>query len=157
MEWRGIEEKIYHTFCNLNSPTARPIWLWEYFKLEKYAIYSHNYPLEIVDRIVESREKVWLMLNESAAGKELLRRYFPSNGPPEGILVELGRGDKFWFYEGEIEAIQKVLFDSGYIDEIYIVSKKYEWLLCINHHDVLYATGGNMPAKLRQLEAAMKG
>ena len=62
---------------------------------------------------------------------------------------------KFWLYEGRVEAIQQIISECCLLDEIYLISKKYEWLLCINHHDVLYATGGNMPAKLRQLEATL--
>jgi len=26
-EWEKIEENIYHTFCRLDHPTSRPVWL----------------------------------------------------------------------------------------------------------------------------------
>lgn len=154
-EWHGIEERIYQTFCRPNSPSARPVWLWTQFKLEKYVVYSYNYPPDVLDKLVDEKELVWLILNESGseAGIKIPRWYFPRNGPSEGIWIEYG-SDKFWFYEGRIKAVQQVLEDSAGIDEIYIVSKKYEWLLCIDHHDVLHATGGPMPARLRQLEAS---
>jgi hypothetical protein len=32
-----------------------------------------------------------------------------------------------------------------------LASKKYEWLICINHHDNLIATGKVMAEKLRNL------
>jgi hypothetical protein len=60
--------------------------------------------------------------------------------------------DKFWFYEGYIDSIELVLGEISYADEIYVASKKYEWLICINHHNVLIATGKLMPDKLRKLE-----
>lgn len=125
-EWHGIEEKIYRTFCKLETPTGRFIWLWERFKLEMNANWSSDYPPDVLDKLVDNEETVWLMLNDN----------------------------RFWFYEGHIKAIQAVLEDSAWIDEVYVISKKYEWLLCINHHKVLYATGGSMPARLRQLEAS---
>ncbi|MGI4870269.1 MAG: DUF6756 family protein [Janthinobacterium lividum] len=155
-EWHDIEEKVYKTFCGPNSPSKRPVWLWFDFKLDTHSYFSYKYLLPdfILEKLVDNEEIVWLMLNESGsgAGKKIPTWYLPHNGPPEGIWIEYG-SEKFWFYEGRVKAIQQVLEDSAGIDEIYIISKKYEWLLCINHHDVLYATGGPMPARLRHLEA----
>lgn len=45
-EWQKIEENIYHTFCRLDYPTSRPVWLCEYFKLDK-AYNPMSYPLEV--------------------------------------------------------------------------------------------------------------
>ena len=89
-EWHQIEENIYHTFCQLNHPIVRPLWLWEYFKLET-----------------------------------------------SSLVV--------------VKAIRKVILESCYIDELYLASKKYDWLICINHHDVLIATGKIIAEKLRNL------
>jgi hypothetical protein len=50
-----------------------------------------------------------------------------------------------------VKAIRKVILESCYIDELYLASKKYDWLICINHHDVLIATGKIMAEKLRNL------
>jgi hypothetical protein len=35
--------------------------------------------------------------------------------------------------------------------EYYIVSKKFEWLLCENHHDILIAVGQPMVEKMERL------
>ncbi|MGI4865781.1 MAG: DUF6756 family protein [Janthinobacterium lividum] len=132
-EWPGIREKIYHIFCRLDDPIVRPIWLWEYFKLETYTWYQPGIlPDFLLEKLVEEQETVWLMLNTT-----------------------INEHTKFWLYQGHINAIKQLLSECYLTDEIYIVSKKYEWLLCINHHDILYATGGDMPAKLRQLKASM--
>jgi hypothetical protein len=124
-DWKAIEEKIYHTFCKLDHPTQRPIWLWEYFKLDTFSIVVDQ-PYKFLDQLVDSEETVWFFVN--------------------------GDKDKFWFYEGKIKAIVTVIEESSYIDELYLASKKYQWLICINHHDDLIATGQMMPDKMRQLE-----
>lgn len=124
--WKAIEEKIYHSFCQLHDPIARPLWLWEHFKQPYYAV-ATNYPngFQLLLKLVEPTEIVWLFVE--------------------------GENDKFWFYEGKIGAIVKVLEENLYVQEQYVVSKKYEWLLCITHHDALYATGSIMSERLRQL------
>ncbi|AMR28115.1 hypothetical protein A0257_14145 [Hymenobacter psoromatis] len=126
-DWKAIEEKIYHSFCQLHDPIARPTWLWAHFKQPHYAVLV-DYPdgFQLLLKLVEPAETVWLFLE--------------------------GENNKFWFYEGKIEAIVKVLEENMYVQEQYIVSKKYEWLLCITHHDVLYAAGNTMPDRLRQLK-----
>jgi hypothetical protein len=131
-EWEGIEERIYHTFCKLNSPKARPAWLWEHFKLETQAWHRPGVlPDFLLTQLVDKQETVWLMLNNT-----------------------VNESTKFWLYEGRVEAIQQIISECCLLDEIYLISKKYEWLLCIDHHNVLYATGGDMPTKLRQLETS---
>lgn len=124
-DWKAIEEKIYQIFCRLDHPTERPIWLWEYFKLDTFSIVVEQ-PYKFLEKLVDNNEVVWFFVN--------------------------GDKDKFWFYEGKIKAIVTVIEESSYIDELYIASKKYDWLICINHHDDLIATGQVMPGKLRQLE-----
>lgn len=124
-DWKAIEENIYHTFCKLDHPTQRPIWLWEYFKLDTFSILVDQ-PYKFLDQLVDSEEMVWFFVN--------------------------GDKDKFWFYEGKVKVIMTVIEESSYIDELYIVSKKYQWLICINHHDGLITTGQMMPYKLRQLK-----
>jgi len=129
LSWRQIQEKIVTTFCNVQGHKANYNALWEDFKNETYAVqFFRNWPFDSLTQLVDHSEKVWLFINEPVEGKT-----------------------KFWFYEGKIETIVFVLGES-FVDEVYVASKKYEWLLCINHSDILIATGLNMPDKLRQLE-----
>jgi hypothetical protein len=123
--WKTIEENIYHTFCKLDHMTERPIWLWEFFKLDTSCIVVEE-PYKLLDRLVENDETVWFFVN--------------------------GDKEKLWFYEGKVPAIITVIKESSYIDELYLASKKYQWLICINHHDDLVATGEIMPDKLRRLK-----
>jgi len=123
-DWEQIEQKIYDKFCDVNYPNNKPVWLWEHFKLKTTSL-----PLEarfnLLEKLVEPKEDVWFFVN--------------------------GDKDKFWFYHGNIGAILKVILESSYIDELYLASKKYEWLICINHHDVLVATGEPMAERLLNL------
>lgn len=126
--WKQIEENIYHTFCKLTHPVQRPIWLWTDFKLDTFSLSNlKDRPELYLDKLVNQAETVWYIVKET-----------------------ISEGDKFWFYEGKIKSIQ-VVIDETWFSELYIVSKKYEWLICINHHDVLIATGNDMPEKLRKL------
>ena len=125
-DWGEIEEKIYHTFCQLDHPKIKPIWLWEYFKLDTSHL-SVKPPFAILEQLIDPSEEVWFFVN--------------------------GDRNKFWFYQGSVKAIRKVIVESCYIDEIYLASKKYDWLICINHHDNLIATGKIMAEKLRNLSA----
>ena len=123
--WNRLEERIYHTFCQLQPPTARPLWLWECFRPGAVSFGSDEEPLTQLTSLVDAEETIWLMLNET-----------------------VNFGDKFWFYQGTPSAIQQVLAECCYLDEIYLLSKKYEWLLCLNHHDTLYGVGAPMQENL---------
>jgi hypothetical protein len=123
-DWREIEENIYRTFCKLDHPTLRYIWLWEHFKLDTVCL-PVTFPFAVLGKLVDPLEEVWFFIN--------------------------GDYDKFWFYQGKIDAIQMVIAGTEGIDELYLASKKFEWLLCINHHDMLIATGETMANGLRRL------
>ncbi len=129
LSWEQIQEKIFATFCRIQNHKDKFNWLWEDFKQRSYSVqFYRNWPFESLLQLVDNSEKVWLFVNES-----------------------VNEGTKFWFYEGQIKPIVSVLRES-LVDEVYIASMKYDWLLCINHHDVLIATGLDMPDRLRQLE-----
>jgi hypothetical protein len=128
-QWQGIQKNIYTKFCNL-GPENNVTWFWNFFKLDQYSVaFDYNWPFDELLKLIDPSEKVWLFLNESAS-----------------------KGEKFWFYEGNVKPIVLILKGSYHTDEVYIVSKKYEWLVCVNHHDVIIATGKIMPEKLKQLE-----
>lgn len=132
---QGIEETIYQTFCQLEYAKTRPTWLWLSFKQEAYcADFFPELPETYLHTLIDPLETIWL-----------------------GALGSMQEGSKIWLYEGQIVPIQKVLAETQFYDEFYFVSKKYEWLLCINHHDTLIATGGDMPKKLKTLCESLRG
>jgi hypothetical protein len=127
-EWKSIEEKVYSKFCKIDHFKSEPIWLWEYFILDVVSI-SVVKPWKYLPKIINKDENIFFFINDEA--------------------------NKFWFYEGKIETIVEVILKSSYLNELYFLSKKYEWLVCINHHDVLYATGSVVPERLRQLISSL--
>lgn len=131
-DWKEIENKIYQTFCNLTNYKSRPVWLWEHFKLDTFSVSTKGKPFLYLDKLIDDTETVYFFVNET-----------------------VNEADKFWFYQGQVKPIQTIIAEACYIDELYLVSKKYEWLLCFNHHDILIATGQTMPDKLRHLEISI--
>lgn len=132
---QGIEETIYQTFCQFEDGKTPPTWLWLSFKQEVYsADFLLDAPESYLPTLIDPTETIWL-----------------------GALSSLQEKSKIWFYEGQILPIQKVLSEIQFFDEFYFVSKKYEWLICINHHDTLIATGGEMPKRLKMLCESLRG
>ncbi|WP_131667298.1 DUF6756 family protein [Psychrobacter pygoscelis] len=132
---QGIEETIYQTFCQFEDRRSRPTWLWLSFKQEVYSTdFLPEVPESYLHTLIDPTETIWL-----------------------GALDSMQERSKIWFYEGQILPIQKILFETQFFDEFYLVSKKYEWLICINHHDTLIATGGEMPKRLKTLCGSLRG
>ncbi|MBL7731281.1 MAG: hypothetical protein JNM88_08895 [Chitinophagaceae bacterium] len=129
LSWQEIQQKIISTFCHIDSHKDNPNWLWENFKLDTYSVrLERNFPFDSFLQFTDNSETVWLLINDTHNERT-----------------------KFWLYEGQIKPVVFVL-NQSVASEVYIVSKKYDWLLCINHHDFLIATGLYMPGKLKQLE-----
>lgn len=112
-DWYRLEERIYSTFCKIEGK-GRPCWLWENYRNVWYGLALKGYPDNILDQLVPATEIVWFMAYD---------------------------GNDFLFYQGKVKAIQKVLPELTYLDEYYLINKKYEWLLSVNHHDSLAGTG----------------
>lgn len=49
--------------------------------------------------------------------------------------------DKLWLYEGKTTAILQVIPQLCHLNEYYLISKKLQWLLCEDHHDMLHLSG----------------
>ncbi len=124
--YQGIQEKIYQTFCNLQGNNSR-VCLTSNFKQPQYSISDDIEILEsYLAELIEPNEKIWFLVADW--------------------------NNKRWLYESDLLTIQKLLPEI-YSSEICFVSKKYQWLICIDdyHLDTLYATGGDMPQKLENL------
>jgi hypothetical protein len=127
-QWKSIEEKVFKSFCQIKQTNDRPAWLWEVLKSETYSIQLDKWILDVyLYKLIDHQEKVWLMLNETVREK-----------------------DKFRIYEGYLKDITYVLAELVSMDEIYLVSKKYHWILCVNNHDYLIG-GGEMAINMKRL------
>jgi len=127
--WKEIENKIYNSFYNPTYLNQKPSFLWKDFKHDTFSVPDLKYrPEYYLDKLINEDEKVWYLVNET-----------------------INETTKYWIYEGKIKNIQMIIDEIGF-DELCIVSKKYDWLICINHHDILIATGFKMIEKLKNLE-----
>ncbi len=67
------------------------------------------------------------------------------------FIVDDGNG-KMWIYEGKPQIISEIIADAHFIDEYYIVSKKYEWLLCEDHHCIIYGSGEKIVTRINNFK-----
>lgn len=128
-DWKEIEKKIYNSFYNPAYLNQKPNFLWKDFKDDTFSVSDLKYrPEYYLDKLIDENEKVWYLVNET-----------------------INETTKYWIFEGKIKKIQIIIDEAGF-HELCIVSKKYDWLLCINHHNILIATGSKMIEKLKNLE-----
>lgn len=128
-DWKEIQDKIEMVFVDRKHHKTKYTWYWGNYKLDSFGIPFERDPYQQLDKLISKNELVWFFVNETV--KEMT---------------------KFWFYEGHIQAIQGIIGETIGLDEYYIASKKYDWMLCVNHHDILIGTGKPMTEKLRKFE-----
>lgn len=128
-EWEDIETKILETFCHQKDYKSKPVWLWNALKVDAYSVFKEQ-PIETLIHLVEPKQNIYLVLDET-----------------------INETTKHWYYEGDIHSICKLLNieNKVFVNEICLVSKKYDWLLCINHHSCLIAAGKSMIDKVKTL------
>jgi hypothetical protein len=132
LRYEAILLEIIEWFTTLKRGGLNELWWCHAFKEPKHswAACPVIYTPALRD-LVPADETVWLVAEDWCRQK---------------------KHGNFWLYEGRIDAITAVL-DEARAFEFYLVSKKFEWLLCSNHHDVLMAVGEPMTTKLRTLSA----
>lgn len=113
-EWSAIQEKIWDTF----SSSKHSGWIWETLSVPYAALYLGNEAIIPLEKLVNPLERIFLLFNESVNGRT-----------------------KFWIYEGLASACDQVCKEANGLDEVLIVSKQYDWLLSLNHHQILAGTG----------------
>jgi hypothetical protein len=89
------------------------IWIWETFN-QAYTSIEVKQNSIYLEELIASEEKVWFLPND---------------------------GKKVWVYATTAATLNKLLEEEVFIHEFIIVSKKYEWLLVLNHHNTLFALG----------------
>ena len=78
----------------------------------------------------------------------LLPQIIPKSESTFWLLIET-RGDKYWLYEGTLPAITEII-NEIVTSDFYMVSKKMEWLISENHHNIWSFVGEKL--KLTYLE-----
>jgi hypothetical protein len=129
-EYESILLSIIDKFTTLDRKGVNQRWLWDSFKTPRRSM-----PLDdattVLKELVPITETVWFIAEDARRNK---------------------RYGNYWVYEGKIGPIVGVIRETHYF-EYYVVSKKFEWLLCENHHDILMAVGQPMVDQLAQIPA----
>ena len=84
-----------------------------------------------------------------SSGWSRLTRIAPADDSMLWFVVE--DDTKFVLCEGSIDAIVSVIGECESWFEYYIISKAMEWLICETHHDVIYALGLEVAARLNEI------
>ena len=118
-KWNKIEQKIINYFTGTNGGFT---WMWENKILNKFEYYAeeisdYNILVKIILETINQNDELWFFIEDT-----------------------LNYETKYWGYEGKINDIIK-LFGEIYLGDFYIVSKKLEWLMGQNHHDILFGFG----------------
>lgn len=123
--WQQIIDKIEKTFISKEKYNSNTYPYWEKLKGNCFSIFfEEDDASTALDMLVNRDEKIWLLV----------------------------QGDrKIWLYEGDIESIKKLIGEC-YAFEYYLVSKKFSWLLCENHHGCLIGVGNPIVDRLKSLQ-----
>jgi hypothetical protein len=106
---------------------------WDFLRKPTEAI-QLDYAHIVIEELVSPDEKIWFIAEDWKRNKQ--------------------QGN-FWLYEGKIKSIVSILGEM-YGFEYYLVSKKLEWLLCENHHNILIGTGQPMIEKIQLLRKKLE-
>ncbi len=127
-EWNTVYSNIKKKFLYERPSKVKRSWLWDDLKVETFGISCKNDPYEKLGLLIGKNETVYFLVNET-----------------------VNEMTKYWFYEGKVDTIISVIGESLGLDEYYLISKKYDWFLSTNHHDVLIGTG-TIIARMKKLE-----
>lgn len=131
-EWESIQKNIYYAFLFQRRQETKRSWLYNDFKLEDYAIGCKSDPYERLNLLIDEGELVYFIVNET-----------------------VNEQTKYWYYEGKINSIIAVIGETVGLDEYYLSSKKYDWLLCTSHHEILIGVG-TIISKMKEKEKEIK-
>ena len=75
-----------------------------------------------------------------------LPRIVPDPGEPVYVVLEgcKGYNPKYWLYEMYLPELITILDETAGLDDFYIVSKKYRWLISENHEEIAAFVGEGM-------------
>ena len=127
----AIFKKINSTFLTTRQYNDSHYWWRNYKNLDHYGIhFKDRFAFEQLEKIVPiTKALFWFVASEQ-------------NG-------------KYWLYESDLESI-KLILSEMYGFEYYLIDKKYQWILCENHHDILIGMGAIITRKLWLFETQIK-
>ncbi|MDR1319808.1 MAG: hypothetical protein LBK56_00020 [Gracilibacteraceae bacterium] len=122
--WQGIIQKAVDTFLKIpDFRYANLHWAWQYFREPRISISSLPEIYLLLTEVIDD-DKVWFFAEDTF--------------------------DKMWVYEAKSKVIPQILGETSHF-EYYIASKKFEWIICENHHGYLIASGEKAVRKINEL------
>lgn len=126
---RAILQRISSQFTTLGQRANKTRWWWEHLTEPVTTLRPYD-PVETLRLLIPTKEQVWFLAEDWSSTK--------SDG-------------QFWLYESTVEAIAK-LVNASRSFEFYVVSKKYSWLVCVNHHEYIIASGQGIVSGIEALQ-----
>lgn len=117
-QWLEILHKTEESFLQKKHYTNTLDWGWVLFKEPWFSLsFINDNAYEYIPKLIEE-ESVWFIVEDYK--------------------------DKMWVYEVDKAIISNIIAECSFLREYFLVSKKYEWILCENHHGVLYGSGNKI-------------
>ncbi|WP_342478354.1 DUF6756 family protein [Paenibacillus sp. FSL H7-0350] len=113
-QWRHILSEIEERFLVKTHHTQGLHWGWNRLQEPQYSASFVDKDYAKLRDIIQD-ESIWFIAED--------------------------RYDKLWIYEGKTVAILQVIPELCHLNEYYLISKKLQWLLCEDHHDMLHLSG----------------
>jgi hypothetical protein len=117
-------ERVYQPALRHFVPFGQPRWWWEHFPKSTAVHFTGSDGWRHLTEIVPNAdEKVWFVAED---------------GAPPGYSV----------WEASVRDVQAAI-GKCHAFEFYLVQQQNDWLVCENHHDVVFAVGRAVEEKLR--------
>jgi len=113
-QWEEILESIESRFLVKNHYSHGLHWGWNKLKEPKLSMRFVDQPYQYIREIIED-DVFWFIVEDL--------------------------NDKLWVYEGEKDIIFELIPELCHLNEYYLVSKKYQWLICEDHHEIVHLHG----------------
>ncbi len=124
-QWKDILSNIEERFLAKAHYTHGLHWGWNRLNEPKYTVRFVDQPYNYIKNIIED-EYVWFIV--------------------EDVF------DKMWVYEGTRETIFEVIPELCHLNEYFLVSKKYQWLICEDHHEIIHLYGEHIIERMKTYE-----
>ncbi len=126
VQWIEIIHKTEEVFLQKKHFSNSLHWGWNFLKEPQFSLgFVKDDAYAYLPKLIDE-EYVWFMVEDYK--------------------------DKIWVYEVNKAIISNVIAESMQLREYYLVSKKFEWILCENHHGILCGSGNEIVSKMRSLK-----
>jgi len=125
-QWDEIQYYIEQKFISKTLYKQAFHWSWERFKEPRYSVRFVGDVYRYYKYLIKDKV-IWFLVEDYM--------------------------DKIWLYEGQSEFIfNKLIPELVHLREYYLVSKKYQWIACENHHNVLCVYGREIIQNIKKFE-----